>query len=332
MSFVVTVQKKRILAGTWAGIGFVGGVVAYRRLRDFETRAPAVDAALRRLEASEAARQVLGEGPLTVGYWPRQSHVEKFAGLSRASFKAYGPNGHFVHVLVGARREVEYQEAWEDKEDEDVEVSALKYYWMRPWELKRAAVDKIKHFRKGVTTAVGIKEEKDDLSGWQIDTLVFLPSGDHSSPQVLQGNPMSLPDYEALCLRRDAGSKDEHSRRRLHNVLCLFAVGAALLGGQRLLKSFRISRSYGHVRRSVLSNQDVLAVLGPTANIQNSTGTFTTRYIDAHLRLVGNKGAVADIDIAAIRDKGGEQPWRIALARMKVGGCLYNLHLQNFGS
>jgi len=79
------------------------------------------------------------------------------------------------------------------------------------------------------------------------------------------------------------------------------------------------------VRRSLLANSDVRAVLGPAADVQTSSGTFTARYINARLRLVGSDGAVADVDVAATRETGDS--WRIALARMRVAGASYNLNL-----
>jgi len=186
----------------------------------------------------------------------------------------------------------------------------------------------MRSLRQGLTSAVrpeASEDVNDDLSGWAIETLVILPNGDVNSPQVLKGNPYGLPEYEAMCLRRDANSKDEKSRRRMYIVLALAMAGACFAGCQRLIKSIRVSQSYGFVRRSVLANSDVRAVLGPAADVQTSSGTFTARYINARLRLVGSEGAVADVDVAATREEGDS--WRIALARMRVAGASYNLNL-----
>ncbi|CAE8713891.1 unnamed protein product [Polarella glacialis] len=202
-----------------------------------------------------------------------------------------------------------------------------RYYWAKPWMLKTHFLETVSNVRKGIQSVP--KEATEDLAGWDLETLVLLPAADASRPQVLLGDPLNLPEYEAMCLRRDHDTKDEKSRSRLRIVLGIASVLGLFAGCRRLIKSMSVSQSYGFVRRAVLADTDVQFVLGPTANIQSSNGTFTARYINARLRLVSDSGTVADVDVAATRDDGGIRPWRVALARMRVGGSIYKLGLQN---
>jgi len=101
-------------------------------------------------------------------------------------------------------------------------------------------------------------------------------------------------------------------------------------GGRRLAKSIRVSNSYGYIRRRLLAHSEVAAKLGPRASVQSSSGTFDAGYINAQMRLVGDAGGVADVEIAATRAEGGKGDWRVVLARMRFGGLTVNLDRGQF--
>merc|ERR1712113_1035922 len=137
----------------------------------------------------------------------------------------YGDSGS-ITVIMGARRQKSAQEAWEASEDdaldEESELTGWRYYWSKPWELKSQLLTKFRGLREGSN------KPEEDIRGWDIDTIFFLPASDAQCPTVLMGNPRTLPEYEAICLRSDAGSKDEYSRNRLYKVIGAAMVGAVL--------------------------------------------------------------------------------------------------------
>ena len=296
-----SLSKRRFIAGAWTCAGAAACAKMFSNHRKYQDL-PCVELALSRLEAE--ARVDLGS-PLKLGMWPRQSHVDSNAGLMRASFKVNGPKG-MAHILVGARRDrLEEIEAEEDDRDG--------YYWLRPWELKKAFLDRIHSIRA--------RPEDQDASMWRLETLVVLRE---EETDFVLGNPLSLPEYEAVCLRRDGGSKDERSRRRLHIALGISLIATVLAGGVRLFRARYVWQSHGSVRKAVLADQSIQTVLGPS-HIESCTGTFTSTYINAQLKLVGKTGA-ADVIVAATRDSTWQQ-WRVAVARMNVGGVSCNLDL-----
>ena len=72
----------------------------------------------------------------------------------------------------------------------------------------------------------------------------------------------------------------------------------------------------------------VIRAFGPCwvrLTLSHASGTFTPTYINAQLKVVGN-AAVADVVVAASRDTTW-QHWRVAVARMNVGGVTCNLDL-----
>jgi len=278
---------------------------------------------MRRVADSQAARAVLGSGDLQLARWPRQGTVDLSSGRARAFFELRGEAG-YARVMMSARRQSSAQAKWEDlQEDEEEVASGWRYYWSRPWELKRSIVDKFRSLR-------GVKQDDEEAElEWDVDALVFLPNGDVRSPEVLLGSPWALPDYECMCARRDAESKDEASRQRLYRVLAMASAGALIAAGLRFTKSVRVSKSFGFVKRSLLGHSEVAATLGKNVVVESSKGTFGARYISGRLRLAGDSGA-AEVDIAAVRHGGNSGPWRVSLARMMCGGRAFNLDRSQF--
>lgn len=323
------VAKGRLIAGVWSAIGGAAGYSVYRNIRDFEDNNPCVRDAVRVLATSSTARATLGNGELLVARWPRSGAVDRASGLARASFEVRGDAGS-AYVVAGARRRAKNSgsqlETLGEEDDEDTLDSGWRQYLSRPWELKALIVGK---FRGSGSQKDGSGSDEEEQP-WDIDSLFFLPGGDVHSPTVLLGDARGLPEYEALCMNRDAEAKSERSQRRLRIVMGIALMGAVFAGGARLAKSVKVSQSYGFVRRSLIAHEEVTAALGPGAVVQTSSGTFGARFINARLRLVGQRGAVADVDVAATRDSGGGSPWRVALARMELGGLTYNLDRSKF--
>lgn len=288
---------------------------------------------MRLLAASGAARASLGDGELLLARWPRRSSVDLAAGMARATFEVRGDAGH-VQVVVGARRRAKaqqaYEQALEDQEDEE-ELMGWSRYFYRPWELKPVILGAFSSRSGSSDKVAGVSggEAEEEEPVWDLEALFFLPGGDARRPAVLLGDPRTLPEYEALCMRRDAEAKGEYSRWRLRVFIGLALGGAVIAGAARLAKSVRVSQSYAHVKRALQAHPQVAAVLGPGARVESSSGTFGTRYIDARLRLVGSGGRVADVEVSATRDGPGaslaQRPWRVALARMSAGGLTHNL-------
>mmetsp|Transcript_22838 Transcript_22838/g.58412 ORF Transcript_22838/g.58412 Transcript_22838/m.58412 type:complete len:328 (-) Transcript_22838:40-1023(-) len=320
--------KPRLIGGAWTAIGTAGGYSLYRSIRDFEDKSPCVREAVHFLASSSTARATLGGGDLMIARWPRHRSLDLSSGLARASFEVRGDAGS-AFVVVGARRRARasqaYEQALDDDEDEELAVgTGWRRYWSRPWELKQ---DFLNTFRSQASASAAGFDDEEPI--WDIDSLFILPGGDTQNPVVLAGNPVGLPEYEAMCVRRDAESKGEKSRWRLRVVTGIALMAAGFAGGARVLKSMRVSQSYGFVRRSLQAHSDVNSALGRSIFVQSSSGTFGDRYISARLRLVGDGGAVADVEVAATRGA-GSAPWIIAMARMSVGGLSYNLDRSQF--
>ena len=284
--------------------------------RKFEERFPCVQLAIQKLE-DRSLEVGLGK-EMQLGVWPRRGYTDQNAGLMRAQFRVRSLDGTTADVLVSAKREKSSQEAWESQEDED-DAENQGNYWLRPWELKKALLQRLRLIR-----TTGSNEAPEHRSTWNLETLVLL-SENSGQPQVLQGNPHGLPEYESMCVRGDAAAKSERSRRNLKIALGVSAIGTLIASGTRLLRSIRVSQSYGFVRKSVLQSPGVQAVLG-TSQIESCTGTFTPTFIDARLRLIGSSGTIADVVVAASRDS-SHQLWRVAVARMSIGGVSCNLDL-----
>lgn len=292
-------STRQVIAGAWSVVGVAAGGKLLSDHRSYMDRLPCVRLALVELEK----REDLGSS-LSVGLWPRQGHVDWNAGLMRARFEVCGKDGSRTQVLVGAQSEA--------MNIIDVEDEGWKYYWLRPWELKKALLEKLRSFRR---------EADPDPSKWRVDTLVLCPAG--GEPQVLMGNPLALPEYEVLCLRRDGNSKDANSRRRLYIALCISFLGTLVAGGARFLKAQQVMQSHGFIRRAVLANPSIQAVLGPS-HIESCTGTFTPTYINAKLKVLG-ESRVANVTVAGSRQS-TQDSWRI-VARMNVGGVMCNLDI-----
>lgn len=318
-------QKRRVIGAAWTTIAGAGAFCIYRTIRDFEENSPVLREAVHFLSTNGTARGALGGGELLVARWPRQSHVDQAAGLARASFEVRSDAGA-AFVVVSARRRAQaqkqYEEAMEEEDDEEA-LTGWRRYWSRPWEIKIWLLSKFQS--KAPAAADG--EPKEEPT-WDLDSMFMLPGGDASSPAVLFGDPSSLPEYEALCMRRDGAAKGERSRRRLRIVTGGALMLAFIAGGARLLKSMRVSQSYGYVRRTLSSHTEIARTLGSRVVIQSSSGTFGKSFINAKLRLVGDGGAVADVSVAAQRT--GVEPWRVSLARMSMGGLHYNLDKSQF--
>mmetsp|Transcript_2012 Transcript_2012/g.5607 ORF Transcript_2012/g.5607 Transcript_2012/m.5607 type:complete len:327 (-) Transcript_2012:30-1010(-) len=319
--------KPKLIAGAWSAVGGAGIYQVYRHTRDFEAQTPCVVDAVKVLASSSTARAMLGSGDLSIARWARSSVVDHRHGLARAKFEVRGDSG-VVHVVMGARRQAKAQEAFqeslEDEEDEE-DLKGWRRYFYRPWEIKQQASAWLARRRGGGAAAPAAAEEEE--LAWDLDTVFFLPGGDADSPVTLLGDPASLPEYEAICLRRDAQSKSEYSRWRLRVVLGLASAGVVLAGGLRLVKSIKVSKSYGYIRRMLTTHNEVVAALGPGVRVQTSKGKFGARFIDARLRLIGGDGAVADVDVVAMRD--GPR-WRMQLAKMHVGGSARHLDCSKF--
>ena len=308
----MAISKTHVIAGAWtlAGAAACGKLfVDHRKYPGL----PCVQLALEELAANSANSKAQLLGPLKLGVWPRQGHVDANAGLMRARFKVLSPDGAVAQILVGAKKE-NVDESQEDEEQ------GWKYYWLRPWEFKRAFLEKIQSLKRGSLGSV----LEDDISEWSLHTLIVLRD-DSSDPQILFGDPMGLPEYEALCLRRDKSSKDDVSRQKLHIALCISLMGSIMAGGVRFFRSRRVLQSHRFVRKAVLEDRSLKAVLGPS-QIESCDGIFTPTYINAKLKVVGNAGTVADVTVAANRDS-SQQSWHVALARMNVGGVMCNLEL-----
>merc|ERR1711982_29932 len=112
--------------------------------------------------------------------------------------------------------------------------------------------------------------------------------------------------------------------RRLHILFGTASVVALIAGGLRIIKSVKVSRSYGYLRKAVIAHPTVVAALGERASISTSQGTFGSTYLNARLRLVGDGGGVADVDFAATRTLSAE-PWCVVLARISWAGRTENL-------
>jgi len=315
--------KTRLIIGAWTTAGGIAGVVCVNRIRQFEERTPCVKNAIRSVVSSGAARSIIGSGNLSLPWWAKSSNVDLHRGYASADFRVVGDSG-FVQVLMTSKRQAKVQETMEENLD-DEDVSLFEYYWLKPWELKRAFVNSFKALRQEKADA------DSDVNKWDVDSLLILPNGDGHKPIVLQGDPYAVPHYEALCLRRDATSKDDASRRRLYWAIGLSAAAAGLAGFIRLFKSMRLSQSYGFVSRSLLSHTAVTRVMGLESSVQSSSGTFTANYINGRLRLVNSAGSVADVDVTASRETAGRSnTWRILLARMRHGGLVYELDKKQF--
>ena len=308
--------KKRGIAAAWAVAGSVGCGVVYAQHRKFEERFPCVQLAINKLE-DPSVHSGLGSR-VSLSVWPRRGYLDQNAGLMRAHFRVHDLDGTTADILVAARRDSRSQEAWESKEEDDAEDQLN--YWFRPWELKRAILQRLRPISQGSAAS-----DAEENSSWTVETLVVVESSGNAQPLVLQGNPYILPEYETMCLRRDAASKSDRSRTNLKVALGLSIVGTLLAAGSRMLKSIRVSQSYGFVRRSVLQDRSVQAVLG-SSQIESCTGTFTPTFINARLRLVGSSGTIADVVVAASR-KSSQHLWNVAVARMSIGGVSCNLDL-----
>ena len=312
--------KKRGIAAAWTVAGAVGCGTVYVQHRKFEERFPCVQLAIKQLEDTAQTGKLGLGSQIRLSFWPRRGHVDKNAGLMRARFRVHSTDGRVADVLVAAReKRNQVSEVWESKEDDDEEQQWN--YWFRPWELKKAIVQRVRLLRQGFTAS----EVQSDSSTWSLETLVVLASDTSGRPLVLQGDPSGLPEYETMCVRGDAAAKSDRSRTNLKIALCLSVVGTLFAAGSRMLKSIRVSQSYGFVRRSVLEDRSVQAVLG-SSQIESCTGTFTPTFIDARLRLVGSSGTIADVVVAASRDS-SHQKWHVAVARMSIGGVACNLEL-----
>lgn len=313
--------KQRGIAAAWTVAGAAGCGVAYTLHRNFEQRLPCVQLALRKLE-DPSINTGLGS-QLQLSAWPRRGHVDKTAGLMRAHFRVQSSDGDVADVLVSAIRDKTTHEASEPREEDD-DAEEHGNYWFRPWELKKGFLQRVRLLRQGFFSSS--EEEMQPASMWKLETLVVL-QGETSAqiPRVLQGDPSGLPEYETMCVRRDVSSKSDRSRTNLKIALCLSVLGTLVAAGSRMLRSLRISQSYGFVRKSVLENRSVQAVLGPS-QIESCTGKFTPTFIDARLRLIGSSGTIADVVVAASRDS-SHQLWHVAVARMTVGGVACNLDL-----
>jgi len=309
-------SKQQLILGAWTAAGGIAGITTYRALRDFENRHPYVPEAVNALAASAAARGVLGNGSMQLARWPRHGKVDEITGRACAGFDIYGDRG-FVHVCVGARRELPTVE-----EEEEDEVSGWRYYWSKPWELKFRFLELFR--------SRGLDQPDENTPKWDIDALFFLPNGDASCPHVLRGDPRGIPEYETLCARRDVEVKDERSQRRLRWLVAAVMAGALTAGGVQLARSWRVSRSFRFVRQSLSAHGDITAAVGgQVGKIRTVSGSFGAKYIDARVQVIGVSGTAVDVDIAALRD-GGEGPWRVALARMRSRGGMYNLDKTQF--
>eukprot|EP00747_Dinoflagellata_sp_TGD_P087325 gnl/TRDRNA2_/TRDRNA2_163592_c1_seq1.p1 gnl/TRDRNA2_/TRDRNA2_163592_c1~~gnl/TRDRNA2_/TRDRNA2_163592_c1_seq1.p1 ORF type:complete len:318 (-),score=43.98 gnl/TRDRNA2_/TRDRNA2_163592_c1_seq1:125-1078(-) len=313
-------KKTKVIAGIWSAVGGGAGIYTYRYLRDFEEHVPCVQQAVREMSVSAAARRTLGDGELKVIRWTQRGDVDDLAGRARANFRVDGPSGS-AHVYMSAKKRRRPFTPGESIEDDDdfVEQGRFWYYWSRPWELKIAFMNKLRALRGVPSSAPAVS-----LAEWDLDALFFLPRGDASCPAVLVGDARGLPEYEAVCIRHDAAAKDDRSRRRLHLLLVGAGIAAALAGCLRVYRSIFVSRSYNYATKFALTHPTVASALGP-ASVQTSSGTFGATFINARLRLVGEKGAVADVDFAATRDGASSKPWRIALAKMSHAGKTHSL-------
>lgn len=325
--------KQKIIAGCWVSIGGTAAYKTYRHIQEFEERAPCLRDAELAIANSGAARAILGAGELSMARWPRNRSLDPSAGQARASFEVRGDQGS-VHVVMGAKRRQQAQEAWqkdtdEEADEEDELGSGWYRYWSRPWELKGLVMSKFQGFGAREEVAPKASEGEEEQDAWDLETLFFMPKGS-IEPTVLMGNAAAMPEYEAMCLRRDAESKGAKSQRRLQVVFGLAAGGAMLAGGLRMAKSFNVSKSYGYVQRSLLAHSEVVGALGQGIRLQSSSGTFGASYINARLRLISEGGKGADVEVAALREGGSSSPWRVVLARMKSGGFTRNLDLSQF--
>eukprot|EP00438_Fugacium_kawagutii_P035786 Skav200794 [mRNA] locus=scaffold370:64731:67615:+ [translate_table: standard] len=128
-------SKRRVIAGAWTCAGTAACLKLLSNHRRYQDM-PCVQLALVHMEEGGTFGS-----PLKLGMWPRQGHVDSNAGLMRARFNVTGPDG-MAQVLVGAKRD--RLETDTDLDDE----SSDGYYWLRPWELKKA-------FRKTKTLRCG---------------------------------------------------------------------------------------------------------------------------------------------------------------------------------
>jgi len=315
--------------GAWTAAGGLAAFTVFRRNRRFMQDTPCIQDAIRELQSSSQARSTLGEGEIQVANWPRVLKIYHNEGFSSASFQVQGSSG-FVQVLMSARQEAAEKGAHDD-DDEGLARGTFSFYWSKPWELKWLFLEKASAVGKAL--AFWRKKEKaEDLSRegehrpWKVDALVFLPNADIRNPVALIGEPQSLPDYESMIIRRDGESKGDASHRRLHIVMGAVAGAAFFMGCLRLGRSLKVSQGYGYVKNRLIAHHEVVAQLGPSARIQTSSGTFGAEHIDAKLRLLGDSNTAADVEIVATKDGDRRNPWRIAMARMRVSGRQLNLN------
>lgn len=324
MAGAATPFKTKAIAGAWSAAGAIGSIVAYRNLRDYERKNPSARLACQQISASGIAQQQLGRSDLSIAWLSRSGRVDHFSGKASACFKLVGASGDIQVLATAHRRPPEGGDL--DDDDEEIEGRGWNYYWRKPWELKIFFADKFAGLRGKVAGRGGEAEaEGKDGLDWDLDSLSLVHMSDGGRVEVLLGDPRGIPEFETHCVRRDAAAKSDSSRQRLHRVLGIVVAGAALAGGIRLMRSIQVSRSFGYARRSILAHPTVVGVIGPRANVQTSSGTYSRKYIDARLRLISDAGTVADVDLVATRDGDVNRPWRIALARMRSHGRNYEL-------
>uniref|UniRef100_A0A7S1F3D8 Uncharacterized protein n=1 Tax=Noctiluca scintillans TaxID=2966 RepID=A0A7S1F3D8_NOCSC len=294
-------SKAVYIGGAWASVCGIGGYKAYRFCSQFEVQTPGARDALHRVSDSPVARGVFGEGLRVVTGTQRRS-IDTAAGLTCASFSVQGDKTRgevFFEARKAQGRDI-------DDDDDEKEQGTLRYYWSRPWELKLRL---FAMFRRS-----DLHAQAERLRDWEVSTLYFLAD---SQPTVLIGDVRCVPESEAR-LGRDVAAKSDTSRQRLQLFVGLVAGGAVMTGGLQVFRSISLTRKHQFVKQAVVPHPRVVAAVGPGATIQSIVGTFEKQYVDAHMRLVGRSGTLADVDITATR--GASTSWRVLAAKMRSGG------------
>merc|ERR1719221_1377892 len=104
--------------------------------------------------------------------------LDQTAGRAWADFEVRGLEGASARVVLGARRRctADPSEAEDEEDEEENDVTGWRYYWNRPWELKRAVVEWAKGLRdlgsaavSGVTGRSQAPGASEELAVWDLE-------------------------------------------------------------------------------------------------------------------------------------------------------------------
>lgn len=257
----------------------------------------------------------------------------------------------FISAQKGEGEDSELLDSYaDDLDDIDDELLGenrdYAFYWERPWELKLLFQRKIAN---GLAMLFGRENEEGDIddlpqeaSSWTIETAFYCTStavlpeheassanrqevdpdtdigvhGISPSPHTfihpLVGDPSCHRAYEKLTNPTGVlQSFPDRSRRRLKNFVCIVGTASTLVGAWRVVRMYRLKRTFGFARNYVRTSKEVVSLFGENASlfISHSRGKLTPTYIDATFSING-KAIDASFLMVAKREASTKQ-WRV---------------------